>query len=923
MKSEVRFCLILPSNLVVIVTEDEPTRLTLKKSLKPRFHQEKTNGGGAKVFKRSEFPINLAQPKSHSKSALNGDASIGDVTRGVSDDSSFICSSEEESVDLCSVIVAIKHKQSVKLGKVDNGSGVYSELQTSETSSDSSVHSTLFVLLERGVIIQYQVNTDLAENWLFNPHILISHLKPDGGWELMSAAIQFAPSSSANGSARQNTKAPRSESRSPNHHSFDLNTLDLEDNLDHALTLMSKLHDNSTDCDDILMIALCMRLLLENTTYETDDGGSIPVYDSQIVLHRFSMTESALVSSQILATEVLPCQMTFSKSYLICSFGTLDYFDKFITIQSLQTNNNNLQHYSQTNSYEEPKPASFIWTVDNGFMWSQGSLEMSTQTELSNILDIFDDQTIDNLTGIANVRANETSDCIFIIDKEKHLNLVDLRQNSKLCFMPSITIAHVQPNLRYWELHEKNRAILSYDSQVHFFEVTIPKPEKSRSASLSSQFHNKYNQEGDLHVTAEVINIPNCLVPECYAACYGSGVSLRGIRLVQTSTIDDNIGIVNCFVGQNGSKTLDTFDSDLTSKRTRTLFDRNEELNIDNLNWLTRRLEYELPTDELKSQLRGYVTRHPLLFKEAAEDEGTAADLEPTDLDDVLEMGLRNPQVQRYEADCDELHDDMADLGVQLRKLLFGSNYNLVARFFKLTEIEDEKPIELLQEICSLIGYNNLTTTNSSSTDNLTPTEQNATWPPTSDEETDQFQSSDDFKFTTIAVQDLQKLFVPEEDEIFSGRLRSKSDIAVLPIFELTCRLLVKELNQSEARKLIRFIVDSINNHKDVSLFHKVSEENFVKRLERITIEEEPSSNQQIDERQVKSGTERRRLFAKKSQSNKSAGEIGTRSLSDVIQTLSVNNSHHNGLLGMSRSSGNALSTMKIADLTQQSATGN
>ena len=50
-------------------------------------------------------------------------------------------------------------------------------------------------------------------------------------------------------------------------------------------------------------------------------------------------------------------------------------------------------------------------------MWSQGSLEMSTQTELSNILDIFDDQTIDNLTGIANVRANETSDCIFIIDK--------------------------------------------------------------------------------------------------------------------------------------------------------------------------------------------------------------------------------------------------------------------------------------------------------------------------------------------------------------------------------------------------------------------------------------------------------------------------------------------------------------------------
>ena len=91
-------------------------------------------------------------------SALNGDASIGDVTRGVSDDSSFICSSEEESVDLCSVIVAIKHKQSVKLGKVDNGSGVYSELQTSETSSDSSVHSTLFVLLERGVIIQYQVN---------------------------------------------------------------------------------------------------------------------------------------------------------------------------------------------------------------------------------------------------------------------------------------------------------------------------------------------------------------------------------------------------------------------------------------------------------------------------------------------------------------------------------------------------------------------------------------------------------------------------------------------------------------------------------------------------------------------------------------------------------------------------------------------
>ena len=67
---------------------------------------------------------------------------------------------------------------------------------------------------------------------------------------------------------------------------------------------------------------------------------------------------------------------------------------------------------------------------------------------------------------------------------------------------------------------------------------------------------------------------------------------------------------------------------------------------------------------------------------------GTAADLEPTDLDDVLEMGLRNPQVQRYEADCDELHDDMADLGVQLRKLLFGSNYNLVARFFKLTEIE-------------------------------------------------------------------------------------------------------------------------------------------------------------------------------------------------------------------------------------------
>ena len=79
--------------------------------------------------------------------------------------------------------------------------------------------------------------------------------------------------------------------------------------------------------------------------------------------------------------------------------------------------------------------------------------------------------------------------------------------------------------------------------------------------------------------------------------------------------------------------------------------------------------------------------------------------------------------------------------------------------------------MELLQEICSLIGYNNLTTTNSSSMDNLTPTEQNATtWPPTSDEETDQFQSSDDFKFTTIAVQDLQKLFVPEEDEIFSGR---------------------------------------------------------------------------------------------------------------------------------------------------------
>ena len=37
-----------------------------------------------------------------------------------------------------------------------------------------------------------------------------------------------------------------------------------------------------------------------------------------------------------------------------------------------------------------------------------------------------------------------------------------------------------------------------------------------------------------------------------------------------------------------------------------------------------------------------------------------------------------------------------------------------------------------------------------------------------------------------------------------------------------------------------------------------------MKRLERITIEEEPSSNQQIDERQVKSGTERRRLFAKK-----------------------------------------------------------
>ena len=59
------------------------------------------------------------------------------------------------------------------------------------------------------------------------------------------------------------------------------------------------------------------------------------------------------------------------------------------------------------------------------------------------------------------------------------------------------------------------------------------------------------------------------------------------------------------------------------------------------------------------------------------------------------------------------------------------------------------------------------------------------------------------------------------------------------------------------------------------------------------------------------------------SQSNKSAGEIGTRSLSDVIQTLSVNNSHNNGLLGMSRSSGNALSTMTIADLTQQTTTGN
>ena len=110
----------------------------------------------------------------------------------------------------------------------------------------------------------------------------------------------------------------------------------------------------------------------------------------------------------------------------------------------------------------------------------------------------------------------------------------------------------------------------------------------------------------------------------------------------------------------------------------------------------------------------------------------------------------------------------------------------------------DEKPIELLQEICSLIGYNNLTTTNSSSTDNLTPTEQNATWPPTSDEETDQFQSSDDFKFTTIAVQDLQKLFVPEEDEIFSGRYNISWMLFPGPWEVLDCKLCVSRANHDQ-----------------------------------------------------------------------------------------------------------------------------
>ena len=91
-----------------------------------------------------------------------------------------------------------------------------------------------------------------------------------------------------------------------------------------------------------------------------------------------------------------------------------------------------------------------------------------------------------------------------------------------------------------------------------------------------------------------------------------------------------------------------------------------------------------------------------------------------------------------------------------------------------------------------------------------------------------------------ISIQDLQKLFVSEEDEVFAGRLRSKADIAVLPLFEMTCRIIerLSQLSEShEAKKFIRFVVDSINNNKETSLFQKVSEENLLKRLERIKTE--------------------------------------------------------------------------------------
>ena len=52
-----------------------------------------------------------------------------------------------------------------------------------------------------------------------------------------------------------------------------------------------------------------------------------------------------------------------------------------------------------------------------------------------------------------------------------------------------------------------------------------------------------------------------------------------------------------------------------------------------------------------------------------------------------LILGKFSRDQQNYQVE-DELHDTIADLGYQMRKLVFGSNYNLIARYFKLMEIE-------------------------------------------------------------------------------------------------------------------------------------------------------------------------------------------------------------------------------------------